>query len=213
MTGSIATTAATVVLAAGLGGGGRPADWTNGSNMMTTSTPIITRTTNSVFDSGQDSDIRLPLCSELNMTTGTSTSSAVFRRGGGSGGGRVISGTGTGSGGAGGLAILENSGIFGDNGSELIYGTDMVVGVGNNNELTIEDVKYLTYGILWPTICGLGIIGNILNLIVLNQPNMKGTAYIYMRGRYSLPMIIISVRPLLFLFLSCILLCVDVNKS
>jgi hypothetical protein len=63
----------------------------------------------------------------------------------------------------------------------------------NNNEsvttnntdgsgVTIEDVKFVTYGILWPAVCALGIIGNVLNLIVLNQPNMKGTAYIYMRG-------------------------------
>jgi hypothetical protein len=63
----------------------------------------------------------------------------------------------------------------------------------NNNEsvttnntdgggVTIEDVKFVTYGILWPAVCALGIIGNVLNLTVLNQPNMKGTAYIYMRG-------------------------------
>jgi hypothetical protein len=48
--------------------------------------------------------------------------------------------------------------------------------------VTIEDVKFVTYGILWPAVCALGIIGNVLNLIVLNQPNMKGTAFIYMRG-------------------------------
>lgn len=47
---------------------------------------------------------------------------------------------------------------------------------------TIQELKYLTYGIIWPSICALGIVGNVLNLVVLNQPNMKGTAYIYMRG-------------------------------
>ncbi|CAG7719193.1 unnamed protein product [Allacma fusca] len=45
----------------------------------------------------------------------------------------------------------------------------------------IEGVKYVTYGVLMPAICALGIVGNVLNLIVLNQPNMKGTAYVYMR--------------------------------
>jgi hypothetical protein len=41
----------------------------------------------------------------------------------------------------------------------------------------------VTYGILIPSIIALGIVGNVLNLLVLNQPNMKGTAYIYMRGK------------------------------
>jgi hypothetical protein len=62
-----------------------------------------------------------------------------------------------------------------------------ILGLLRNNEsvvsgVTIEDVKFVTYGILWPAVCALGIIGNVLNLIVLNQPNMKGTAFIYMRG-------------------------------
>jgi hypothetical protein len=33
-----------------------------------------------------------------------------------------------------------------------------------------------------PAICCLGILGNVLNLVVLTRRNMKGTAYIYMRG-------------------------------
>jgi hypothetical protein len=66
--------------------------------------------------------------------------------------------------------------------------TACTLGLSRNNksfpagEVTIEDVKFVTYGILWPAVCALGIIGNVLNLFVLNQPNMKGTAYIYMRG-------------------------------
>jgi len=46
----------------------------------------------------------------------------------------------------------------------------------------IEELKYITYGLVWPVICAVGIVGNVMNLIVLSQPNMKGTAYIYMRG-------------------------------
>ncbi|XP_044766502.1 probable G-protein coupled receptor B0563.6 [Coccinella septempunctata] len=38
------------------------------------------------------------------------------------------------------------------------------------------------YGVALPSICLLGIIGNIFNLIVLTRRNMRGTAYIYMRG-------------------------------
>lgn len=45
-------------------------------------------------------------------------------------------------------------------------------------------LRRISYGIILPTICCLGIIGNILNLIVLTRRNMRGTAYIYMRGEY-----------------------------
>ena len=40
----------------------------------------------------------------------------------------------------------------------------------------------ISYGIVMPIICCLGIIGNVLNLVVLTRRNMRGTAYIYMRG-------------------------------
>ncbi|XP_012057186.1 PREDICTED: probable G-protein coupled receptor B0563.6 [Atta cephalotes] len=43
-------------------------------------------------------------------------------------------------------------------------------------------LRRVSYGIVLPTICCLGIIGNILNLIVLTRRNMRGTAYVYMRG-------------------------------
>jgi len=46
-------------------------------------------------------------------------------------------------------------------------------------------LRRVSYGIVLPTICCLGIIGNILNLIVLTRRNMRGTAYVYMRGERS----------------------------
>lgn len=60
-----------------------------------------------------------------------------------------------------------------------------------NNESAPEDprtatLRRVSYGIILPAICGLGIIGNILNLVVLTRRNMRGTAYIYMRGKHSL---------------------------
>jgi hypothetical protein len=45
-------------------------------------------------------------------------------------------------------------------------------------------LRRISYGIVLPTICCFGIIGNILNLIVLTRRNMRGTAYIYMRGEH-----------------------------
>ncbi|CRL04608.1 CLUMA_CG017676, isoform A [Clunio marinus] len=45
-----------------------------------------------------------------------------------------------------------------------------------------ENLRKLSYGVILPIICTLGILGNVLNLIVLTRRNMRGTAYIYMRG-------------------------------
>lgn len=46
----------------------------------------------------------------------------------------------------------------------------------------IEMLRRYSYGVALPSICLLGIIGNIFNLVVLTRRNMRGTAYIYMRG-------------------------------
>lgn len=46
----------------------------------------------------------------------------------------------------------------------------------------MQRLKYYSYGIALPAICILGILGNVLNLIVLTRPSMRGPAYVYMRG-------------------------------
>jgi neurotensin receptor 1 len=48
-----------------------------------------------------------------------------------------------------------------------------------------ENLRKLSYGIILPIICALGILGNVLNLVVLTRRNMRGTAYIYMRGNFK----------------------------
>lgn len=47
----------------------------------------------------------------------------------------------------------------------------------------IEVLRRYSYGVALPSICLLGIVGNVLNLVVLTRRNMRGTAYIYMRGK------------------------------
>lgn len=49
----------------------------------------------------------------------------------------------------------------------------------------MQRLKYYSYGIALPTICVLGILGNVLNLIVLTRPSMRGPAYVYMRGNHT----------------------------
>ncbi|GLH08687.1 Uncharacterized protein GBIM_13871 [Gryllus bimaculatus] len=44
-------------------------------------------------------------------------------------------------------------------------------------------VRYYCYGVALPAVCALGILGNALNLLVLTRRNMKGIAYVYMRGQ------------------------------
>ncbi|CAD7089999.1 unnamed protein product [Hermetia illucens] len=76
--------------------------------------------------------------------------------------------------------------IFGANLSSGNDDVDMGADDGPTNESRedprTEALRQLSYGIILPVICALGIIGNVLNLIVLTRRNMRGTAYIYMRG-------------------------------
>ncbi|XP_031357519.1 probable G-protein coupled receptor B0563.6 isoform X2 [Photinus pyralis] len=56
-----------------------------------------------------------------------------------------------------------------------------------NGSMWIEEsrtaiLRRYAYGITLPAICSLGIVGNVLNLVVLTRRNMRGIAYIYMRG-------------------------------
>jgi hypothetical protein len=44
-----------------------------------------------------------------------------------------------------------------------------------------------------PAICFLGILGNVLNLVVLTRRNMKGIAYIYMRGNTLYSSVLVNV--------------------
>jgi hypothetical protein len=47
-----------------------------------------------------------------------------------------------------------------------------------------ETLRRYSYGVAMPAICCLGVLGKILNLVVLTRRNMKGIAYVYMRGKH-----------------------------
>ena len=71
----------------------------------------------------------------------------------------------------------------------LRLGTDERDMVDVNRTEVMRRLKYYSYGITLPAVCFLGIVGNILNLIVLTRPTMRGPAYVYMRGNLYTPVI------------------------
>lgn len=44
----------------------------------------------------------------------------------------------------------------------------------------IETLKFIAYGVLSFVIIGLGIVGNVINLVVLTRPNLKGITFVYL---------------------------------
>lgn len=76
--------------------------------------------------------------------------------------------------------ILNVTGGISDD--EEVNGTSTSLLSSSSQEM--QRLKYYSYGIALPAICVLGIIGNVLNLIVLTRPTMKGPAYVYMRGTF-----------------------------
>jgi hypothetical protein len=66
-------------------------------------------------------------------------------------------------------------------GSE-ISNTSRHIALTDKTDQSMADLRFYTYGIVMPVMCGLGIFGNILNLAVLTRPNMRGVSHVYMRG-------------------------------
>ena len=50
----------------------------------------------------------------------------------------------------------------------------------NHIEETGEQIKCVAYSIVASFIVGVGMMGNLLSLLVLNQPNLKGVMYLYL---------------------------------
>uniref|UniRef100_A0A0K2VEW3 G-protein coupled receptors family 1 profile domain-containing protein n=1 Tax=Lepeophtheirus salmonis TaxID=72036 RepID=A0A0K2VEW3_LEPSM len=51
-----------------------------------------------------------------------------------------------------------------------------------DNLQSIEMVNWIAYNFIAYIIVSIGIIGNILNLVVLSRPNLKGVMYVYLLG-------------------------------
>jgi hypothetical protein len=54
--------------------------------------------------------------------------------------------------------------------------------LGASQRDSLDQLRFYTYGVVMPTFCVLGILGNVLNLAVLTRPAMRSVSHIYMRG-------------------------------
>ena len=50
------------------------------------------------------------------------------------------------------------------------------------NALIVQNIKWVAYSVVAYLIVGVGIMGNLLSLVVLTRPNLKGVMYVYLLG-------------------------------
>ena len=97
----------------------------------------------------------------------------------------------------------EDGGGFG-RGGEAANITDLIMSksaIDSTTEeaITVAYINFVAYGIVANIIVTIGIIGNILNLIVLTRPKLKGVMYVYLLGLAvsNLMVLIIAVPALM----------------
>ncbi|XP_013774549.1 probable G-protein coupled receptor B0563.6 [Limulus polyphemus] len=63
---------------------------------------------------------------------------------------------------------------------DTMTNSTMMVVANSSLESDIQQLKFLGYGIIGSVVIGLGILGNMINLIVLTRPNLKGVTFVYL---------------------------------
>ena len=70
---------------------------------------------------------------------------------------------------------------------------------GDPNALIVQSIKWVAYSLVAYLIVGVGIMGNLLSLVVLTRPNLKGVMYVYLLGlAVSNLCVLITAVPALF---------------
>ena len=65
--------------------------------------------------------------------------------------------------------------------------------------ITLAVVKWVSYSLIANIIIGLGVVSNILNLIILTRPSLKGITYVYLLALdVSNLMFLITVTPVMY---------------
>ena len=49
-------------------------------------------------------------------------------------------------------------------------------------EHAMNDLRWVAYRVVMPVIIAGGLVGNLLNLVVLTRPALKGVTYVYLSG-------------------------------
>lgn len=82
------------------------------------------------------------------------------------------------------MDLVNDSGTTGKlEGLHYNYCSPVVPEIMSSDDIAVEKVEHILYGMLMPVLSALGIIGNILNLVVLTRPNlMKIITYTYFRA-------------------------------
>ena len=69
----------------------------------------------------------------------------------------------------------------------------------DTNSQVVETIKWVAYSLVAYIIVAIGIMGNLLSLVVLTRPNLKGVMYVYLLGlAVSNLCVLISAVPALF---------------
>ena len=102
------------------------------------------------------------------------------------------------------LLYSPHGGAMGDdeivaNTTDLIMSKSAMEGGTRDEAETVAYINFVAYGIVANIIVTIGIIGNILNLIVLTRPKLKGVMYVYLLGLAvsNLMVLIIAVPALM----------------
>jgi len=70
---------------------------------------------------------------------------------------------------------------------------------GDPNAVIVQTIKWVAYSVVAYLIVGVGIMGNLLSLVVLTRPNLKGVMYVYLLGlAVSNLCVLITAVPALF---------------
>lgn len=64
-----------------------------------------------------------------------------------------------------------------NNSSDL---SDSLLDFPTSTNGSVDRLKFIAYGIVSSVIIGLGILGNLTNLVVLTRPNLKGVTFVYL---------------------------------
>ena len=101
------------------------------------------------------------------------------------------------------LLLLEDgaggAGGTQDNGEHVASNLTRIFQQPESFTKTVDIIKFIAYAVVANLVVGVGLVGNLLNLVVLTRPNLKGVMYVYLLGlAVSNLLVLISALPGLY---------------